>query len=72
MNKLQELKAQRDHALKIGDMQQLSEINKQIFAIREQIRKAKEKARQQAQDEKTAQKIDTGLSFRKARILGHR
>lgn len=62
MNKLQELKAQRDNALKIGDMQQLSEINKQIFAIREQIRKAKEKARQQAQDEKTAQKIESILT----------
>lgn len=62
MSKLQELKAQRDRALKIGDMQQLSEINKQIFAIREQIRKAKEKARQQAQDEKTAQKIESILN----------
>lgn len=62
MGKLQELKAQRDKALKIGDMQQLSEINKQIFTIREQIRKAKEKARQQAQDEKTAQKIESILN----------
>ena len=62
MSKLQELKAQRDKALKIGDMQQLSEINKQIFAIREQIRKAKEKARQQAQDDKTAQKIESILN----------
>lgn len=62
MSKLQELKAQRDKALKIGDMQQLSEINKQIFTIREQIRKAKEKARQQAQDEKTAQKIESILN----------
>ena len=62
MNKLQELKAQRDKALKIGDMQQLSEINKQIFAIREQIRKAKEKARQQAQDDRTAQKIESILN----------
>lgn len=62
MSKLQELKAQRDKALKIGDMQQLSEINKQIFAIREQIRKAKEKARQQAQDEKTALKIESILN----------
>lgn len=62
MSKLQELKAQRDRALKIGDMQQLSEINKQIFTIREQIRKAKEKARQQAQDEKTAQKIESILN----------
>ena len=62
MGKFQELKAQRDKALKIGDMQQLSEINKQIFAIREQIRKAKEKARQQAQDEKTAQKIESILN----------
>lgn len=62
MGKIQELKAQRDKALKIGDMQQLSEINKQIFAIREQIRKAKEKARQQAQDEKTAQKIESILN----------
>lgn len=62
MGKLQELKAQRDHALKIGDMQQLSEINKQIFTIREQIRKAKEKARQQAQDDRTAQKIESILN----------
>ena len=62
MSRIQELKAQRDHALKIGDMQQLSEINKQIFTIREQIRKAKEKARQQAQDEKTAQKIESILN----------
>lgn len=62
MSRIQELKAQRDKALKIGDMQQLSEINKQIFAIREQIRKAKEKARQQAQDEKTAQKIESILN----------
>lgn len=58
MSKLQELKAQREEALKIGNMRQLSEINQQIFAIREQLRKAKEKARQQAQDEKTAQKIE--------------
>ena len=62
MSKLQELKAQREKALKIGDMQQLSEINKQIFAIREQIRKAKEKARQQAQDDRTAQKIESILN----------
>ena len=62
MGKLQELKALRDKALKIGDMKQLSEINKQIFAIREQLRKAKEKARQQAQDEKTAQKIESILN----------
>lgn len=65
MDKLQELeqlKARQLQALKFGDFVALNEINKQMFAIREELRKERKKAQEQEQDNKTAQKIETILT----------
>ena len=50
MEKLKQLKAEQLKAIKNGDNKALSEINKQIYEIREQARKEREAERQRQRD----------------------
>lgn len=50
MERLKQLKAEQLKAIKNGDNKALSEINKQIYKIREQARKEREAERQRQQD----------------------
>ena len=59
MERLNELKAERLTAIKNRDNKALSEINAQIYAIREQARKEREAERQRQQDERIASKFNT-------------
>ena len=62
LERLNELKTQQLQALKFGDFVALNEINKKMFAIREELRKERKKAREQAHENKTAEKIDAILT----------
>lgn len=53
MDELKKLKAEQLKALKTGNYPQLNEINKKIFAIREQARKEREAERQRQREERT-------------------
>lgn len=57
MDELKELKAEQLKAIKSGNYPQLNEINKKIFAIREQARKERESERQRQREEKTERYI---------------
>ena len=61
MERLKQLKAERLNAIKNRDNKALSEINAQIYAIREQARKEREAERQRQQDERMANKFNTLL-----------
>lgn len=50
MERLKQLKAEQLKAIKNGDNKALSEINRQIYEIREQARKEREAERQRQQD----------------------
>lgn len=63
MNILENLKQEQRNALKNGDFIKLNLINKKIFIIREQARKEKQRAREQAREQRTAHKIELILNF---------
>lgn len=54
---------QQAEAKRRGDYIKLNEINKIIYNIREQHRKAKEKAREQERDNRTAERIENILTL---------
>ena len=61
MENLKNLQKEQQKALKNNDFCKLNEINKKIFAIREELRKQKRKERQQQNDENLNRKIDSIL-----------
>ena len=62
MEELKNLYQQQLQALKMGNMIKLSEINKKIFTIREQIRKQKKLERQQKNETAINKKIEQILT----------
>lgn len=63
MEELKKLKAEQLKAIKTGNYPQLNEINKKIFAIREQARKEREVERQRQREERTNAKILEALAI---------
>lgn len=63
MDELKKLKAEQIKAIKSGNYPQLNEINKKIFAIREQARKEREAERQRQREERTNAKILEALAI---------
>ena len=63
MDELKKLKAEQLKAIKSGNYPQLNEINKKIFALREQARKEREAERQRQQEERTNAKILEALAI---------
>lgn len=57
MDEIKKLKAEQLKALKTGNYPQLNEINKKLFAIREQARKEREQAKQRERENKTDRRI---------------
>ena len=57
MDELKKLKAEQLKAIKSGNYPQLNEINKKIFALREQARKEREAERQKQKEERTNARI---------------
>lgn len=62
MDELKRLKAEQLKAIKSGNYPQLNEINKKIFALREQARKEREQAKQRERESRTDKKILTLLN----------
>lgn len=58
LDELKKLKQLQKTALAWGDFATLNAVNKQIFEIREQLQKLKEKEKQIEKDNKLANKID--------------
>jgi len=56
---INELKAQQKQALKNNDINKLTQINKQLFEIRQAQAKQREQEREQERDNRTAKKITT-------------
>jgi acyl-[acyl carrier protein]--UDP-N-acetylglucosamine O-acyltransferase len=54
---LKKLLKEQKTALEKKDIKKLNEVNKQIFAIREKLRKEKTQAREREKDNRTAKKI---------------
>ena len=54
---LKKLLEEQKTALEKKDIKKLNEVNKQIFAIREKLRKEKTQAREREKDNRTAKKI---------------
>ena len=63
MDELKKLKAEQLKAIKNGDYPQLNEINKKIFALREQARKEREAERQRQKEERTNARILKALAI---------
>lgn len=63
MDELKKLKAEQVKAIKSGNYPQLNEINKKIFALREQARKEREAERQRQREERTNAKILKALAI---------
>ena len=63
MDELKKLKAEQLKAIKSGNYPQLNEINKKIFALREQARKEREAERQRQKEERTNAKILEALAI---------
>ena len=63
MEKLKQLKAEQLKAIKSGNYPQLNEINKKIFALREQARKEREAERQKQKEERTNARIFKALAI---------
>lgn len=63
MDELKKLKAEQLKAIKSGNYPQLNEINKKIFALREQARKEREAERQRQREERTDAKILEALAI---------
>ena len=63
MEELKKLKAEQLKAIKTGNYPQLNEINKKLFAIREQARKEREAERQRQREERTNAKILEALAI---------
>lgn len=61
MENLENLYKEQQKALKSNNLLQLNEINKKIFAIREQMRKEKIKQLQKQNDDNLNKKIDNIL-----------
>lgn len=61
--KMEELKILQKKALKSGNMQELNEINKQLFAIREQARKKREKARELEEEKREEMRLKRYLEI---------
>ena len=57
MDELKKLKAEQLKAIKSGNYPQQNEINKKIFALREQARKEREAERQKQKEERTNARI---------------
>ena len=55
---IEELKKQQAEAMKYGNFAKLNEINKKLYEIRELQRKAKQRKKEQQQDDLTAKKIE--------------
>lgn len=62
MEELKKLYEEQFKAIKSGNYPRLNEINKQIFAIREEKRKADKKARQQERENKLNERIEQILT----------
>lgn len=63
MERLKQLKAEQLKAIKNGENKALSEVNKQIYEIREQARKEREAERQRQREERTDAKILEALAI---------
>ena len=63
MDELKKLKAEQLKAIKSGNYSQLNEINKKIYAIREQARKEREAERQRQREERTNARILEALAI---------